>query len=108
MVFHSNMWYNKYIFDGFFVSVAPLNSSRCSKETLKDMLPEVGDLQRSSDVAEPSLMSHRPAAKITQFIDRNVVCSVSVCGNTTAFHSPHMKDRSVFLGACPRPLHTNR
>lgn len=27
------------------------------------MLPEVGDLQRSSDVAEPSLMSHRPAAK---------------------------------------------
>lgn len=32
------------------------------------MLPEVGDLQRSSDVAEPSLMSHRPAAEITQFI----------------------------------------
>lgn len=28
------------------------------------MLPEVGDLQRSSDVAEPSLMSHRPAAQI--------------------------------------------
>lgn len=32
---------------------------------LKDMLPEVGDLQRSSDVAEPSLMSHRPAGKKT-------------------------------------------
>lgn len=31
--------------------------------TLKNMLPEVGDLQRSSDVAEPSLMSHRPAAE---------------------------------------------
>lgn len=32
--------------------------------TLKNMLPEVGDLQRSSDVAEPSLMSHRPAAEM--------------------------------------------
>lgn len=31
------------------------------------MLPEVGDLQRSSDVAEPSLMSHRPVAEIIQF-----------------------------------------
>lgn len=29
--------------------------------TTRNMLPEVGDLQRSSDVAEPSLMSHRPA-----------------------------------------------
>lgn len=34
--------------------------------TLKNMLPEVGDLQRSSDVAEPSLMSHRPAAEMRQ------------------------------------------
>lgn len=33
-------------------------------ETLKNMLPEVGDLHRSSDVAEPSLMSHRPTAEI--------------------------------------------
>lgn len=30
---------------------------------MRNMLPEVGDLQRSSDVAEPSLMSHKPAAE---------------------------------------------
>lgn len=30
---------------------------------IRNMLPEVGDLQRSSDVAEPSLMSHKPAAQ---------------------------------------------
>lgn len=28
-----------------------------------DVLPEVGDLQRSSEVAEPSLMSHRPVER---------------------------------------------
>lgn len=32
-------------------------------DTLKDMLPEVGDLQCSSD-AEHSLMSHKPTAEI--------------------------------------------
>lgn len=30
---------------------------------MRNMLPEVGDLQRSSDVAEPSLMSHKPATE---------------------------------------------
>lgn len=34
-----------------------------STDTLKDRLPEVGDLQRSSDVAEHSLMSHKPTAE---------------------------------------------
>lgn len=34
---------------------------------LKNILPEVGDLQRSSDVAEPSLMSHNPATKSVTF-----------------------------------------
>lgn len=70
-------WYHLYVFSELFtvwclyldnkkplLHLSPL--SFFFLKTLKNMLPEVGDLQRSSDVAEPSLMSHRPAVEIIQ------------------------------------------
>lgn len=41
---------------------------------LKVILPEVGDLQRSSDVAEPSLMSHSPTDRSRDLIRKKRNC----------------------------------
>lgn len=46
---------------------------------LRDVLPEVGDLQRSSEVAEPSLMSQSPVERKKNMVAHDVKMCASTC-----------------------------
>lgn len=74
------------------------------------MLPEVGDLQRSSDVAEPSLMSHSPATEInwwnTNKAKLKKTPGCSVCERVTPHNTllpllERTSDRYTKIGCTP-------